>query len=127
MNESYTITTMVIENMTASYVKSGDLPVLATPVMIGLMEQAASYCLKTQLPEGMTSVGTEVEVRHLSATPLGATVKVQAVLTELSERRASFSLKAYDDAGLIGEGSHTRAIVNAERFMEKAENKLKSE
>ena len=103
---------------------SGSLPVLATPVLIAWMEEAACGCCAALLEEGTTSVGTEMNMRHTAASPVGMSVTVTAELTAVEGRILSFRVYAEDTAGEIGEGSHTRAIVRAERFMEKTNAKL---
>ncbi len=123
MNKKYTVTQAVSEKMTAKAVKSGSLRVLATPVLTALLEEAACGCLEGLLEEGMTSVGTEISVKHLAATPVGMTVTATAELLSLEGRKAEFALRAEDEQGLIGEGTHTRVAVAAERFQQKADAK----
>lgn len=114
---------MVEEENTAIAMGSGMLEVFATPSMIALMEQAASESIQTQLQEGETSVGTLLNVKHLSATPMGKRVRTETELIEVDGRRLVFTVKAYDNAGMIGEGVHERFIVKAEAFMNKANRK----
>jgi len=90
--------------------------VLSTPAMIGLMERAASRALTPLLPAGWTSVGTEVCVRHLAATPPGESVRATATLLEARGRRLKFRVEAHNATRKIGEGTHERAIVHLERF-----------
>lgn len=116
---------VVTYDKTAAAVGSGAAEVFATPMMIGLMEQAALSSLQPHLPEGQSSVGTLVNVRHLSATPVGMSVRAESEVTELDRRRVVFAVRAYDEAGLIGEGVHERFIIDSERFMEKCEAKKK--
>ena len=115
----------VSETDTAVKVGSGSLEVLATPVMIMLMEKAACCCIAGYLESDETTVGTEMNVKHLSATPVGADVYAEAELTDINGREYVFSVKAYDNAGVIGEGTHKRFLVYGERFTEKAKAKLK--
>ena len=115
----------VTEQDTAEQVGSGSLPVLATPVLIAWMEQAACGCCAALLEEGMTSVGTEMSMRHTAASPVGMPVTVTAELTAAEGRTLCFRVWAQDAAGPIGEGTHTRAVVRVERFMEKANAKQK--
>lgn len=122
-NKSFSVTATVEETMTAKNVKSGSLRVLATPVLAALCEQAACGCVAELLPEGKTSVGTELTLRHVAATPVGMRVNVIATLLESEGRELRFSLRAEDEAGLIGEGEHTRFLVDAERFQQKADAK----
>ncbi len=108
---------------TAEAMKSGLLPVFATPMMVALMEDAAAKSVQPYLNEGQTTVGTLVNVRHISATPEGMEVRAQSELLEAEGRKLVFSVCAYDGAGLIGEGTHERFIIDAARFMEKTRAK----
>lgn len=119
-----TITVAVEEKDTAIQIGSGSLRVLATPRVAALMEQAACALLAPFLEEGVTTVGTHIAVSHISATPVGGTVRVTAVLTQAEGRKYAFSVTAYDNAGLIAEGTHERFAVNTERFMQKTDAKL---
>ena len=119
----YTATTTVTEDKTAKAMGSGTLDVFATPAMIALMEKAAYKAVADYLDEGCGSVGTYLNIKHLAATPLGMTVRCEAELVEIDNRRLVFSVKAYDEAGLIGEGSHERFIVQNEKFMAKTNQK----
>ena len=111
---------LVTENNTARAMGSGALVVFSTPSMLALMEAAASGSVAPYLDEGCGTVGTRVEIRHTSATPLGMTVRCESELTEIDGRRLVFSVAAYDDSGLIGEGTHERFIIQESKFMEKA-------
>lgn len=104
---------------TALALGSGDMEVLATPAMVALMENAAMMTVADCLPEGSTTVGIEISTSHLKASAVGANVVAEATLQEVDGRRLVFSLKAWDDAGVIGEGKHTRFIVDRERFLSK--------
>ncbi|MCM1506897.1 MAG: thioesterase family protein [Ruminococcus flavefaciens] len=106
-------------------VGSGSLRVFATPVMIMLMEKSACNCLTGYLENDETTVGTEMNVKHVSATPEGMKVTAEAVLTEINGREFTFSVKAYDETGLIGEGIHKRFMVYGEKFTSKAQSKIK--
>jgi predicted thioesterase len=110
----------VNDKNTAAAMKSGLLPVFATPMMVALMEDAAMQSVQPYLLEGQSTVGTLVNVKHLSATPEGMTVTAQSELIEIDSRRLVFSVSAHDDAGLIGEGTHERFIIDAARFTQKA-------
>jgi predicted thioesterase len=110
----------VNDKNTAAAMKSGLLPVFATPMMVALMEDAAMQSVQPYLLEGQSTVGTLVNVKHLSATPKGMTVTAQSELIEIDSRRLVFSVSAHDDAGLIGEGMHERFIIDAARFTQKA-------
>ena len=104
---------------TALVLGSGDMEVLATPAMVALMENAAMKAVADYLPEGSTTVGIEISTSHLKASAVGANVVAEATLQEVDGRRLVFSLKAWDEAGVIGEGKHTRFIVDRERFLSK--------
>ncbi len=113
---------VVYEN-TATAVGSGILQVFGTPCMLALMEKTACESIESELEEGWGSVGTEVNIRHLAATPIGMTVRCETELVEVDGRRLVFNVLAYDDAGLIGDGTHERFIVNNEKFQSKADAK----
>lgn len=98
---------------------SGALPVLATPALVALIEQAAGNAVTSYLPPGMTTVGTALNLRHLAATPVGHNVQAEAVLVGVSGRRLEFKVTAFDEREKIAEGTHERFIVDAERFMVK--------
>lgn len=115
----------VTEGNTAAALGSGLLDVFATPAMITLMECTAWKSVADQLEEGEGTVGTHLDVAHLSATPLGMRVYCESELTEVDGRRLVFRVAAYDEAGLIGEGTHERFIVKNEKFQAKAEAKAK--
>jgi predicted thioesterase len=117
--------TIVTEQNTAKTYASGALPVFATPAMIGLMEQAAHDSLLAHLDEGQGTVGTTVDIRHLAATPVGMAVRATSELTAIDGRRLTFTVAAYDEAGVIGKGTHERFIIDVARFMQKAQDKLK--
>ena len=107
----------VTDNLTARAMGSGSLDVYATPAMIALMEAAAVAALASALPEGQTSVGVALDVAHLAATPLGGSARARAQVTGVEGRRVTFSVQAWDAKQLIGEGSHTRVVVDVRRFM----------
>ena len=113
----------VNEKNIASSLGSGVVDVFATPCLIGSMEEAAKTSVAPFLEEGMTTVGTKINVSHDAATPIGMTVRVESELTEIDGRRLVFAVKAYDDCGLVGQGTHERFIVRLDRFMEKANAK----
>lgn len=105
----------------ASVIGSGGLEVFSTPSMIALMENTAAGSLAPHLEEGQGSVGTAVNIKHIAATPLGMKVTCESEIIEIDRKRILFSVKAYDEKGLIGEGTHERFIIDNEKFM----NKLK--
>ncbi len=114
---------IVTADQTAEAMGSGLLPVYATPAMIALMEHTASNSVAGELEEGQGTVGTLLHVKHVSATPVGMQVTCEAKLVEIDRKRLVFEVKAFDEAGLIGEGIHERFIIEREKFMEKAESK----
>ena len=112
-----TVSLVVNEDATAKAIGSGDLEVLATPVMVGLMERAACKCLSDCLPPGMTSVGVAIDVQHMAASALGESIVAFAVVKDVNGRRVRFDVTARDSSGEIGRGSHTRTIVDPGPFM----------
>lgn len=112
-------TTVVSAANTAATLGSGDMDVFATPAMVALMENAAMLAVKDHLPEGSATVGTQINTSHLKASPLGATITASAELTAVDGRRLTFAVKAWDEKDIIGEGSHTRFVVDRERFLSK--------
>ena len=111
-------TTVVYEN-TAAAVGAGGVEVFGTPMMIALMEMASWRAVADSLEDGDVTVGTEVNVRHLAATPLGQQVRATAELIEIDGRRLVFKVEAYDEKRKIGEGQHVRFIVGLERFLKR--------
>ena len=118
------VCTLVEPEDTALSVGSGSLRVYATPCMAALMEGAACEALEGLLTDDQTTVGTELNIKHLSATPVGLEVKAQATVTAVEGKIISFALEAFDEAGKIGEGTHKRAIISAQRFLDKTYSKL---
>lgn len=116
---SFTTTMRVSPEVTAEYIGSGDLAVLATPAMCALMENAAMMAVTSHLEEGQTTVGTALNIEHSRATKVGEIITATAVLTEVNGRELQFNIAARDEVGVIGEGTHTRFIVNREKFMAK--------
>ena len=115
----YTSKKVVGESDTAQNVGSGTLPVFATPAMAALMENAAMKAVEQLLSEGETTVGSELNVKHLRPTAVGEEVEVTAILTSQEGRKLTISVVATDKNGTIGEGTHVRYIVNIEKFMQK--------
>lgn len=109
----------VMEGNTAEFIGSGDMAVLATPAMIALMENAAMLAVALHLDQGDTTVGTEIATSHIKASKVGNTISAIAELTAIEGRKLSFKIEAYDGDKLIGEGHHTRFIVNREKFLGK--------
>lgn len=115
--------TVVTDQNTANAVGSGLVPVFATPYMIALMENAAVNAVQAHLEEGQGTVGTKLEVTHDAATPIGMKVWAEAELTAVEGKKLTFSVKAFDEAGPIGGGTHERFIITVDRFLAKAEAK----
>ena len=109
----------VTDKDTAKALGSGGLDVLSTPIMVSLMENAALTSVRPYLDEGMDTVGTRLDISHDSATPVGMDAWAESELIEIDRRRLVFSVKAYDSAGLIGQGTHERFIVDMEKFTAK--------
>lgn len=109
---------------TASEVGSGELLVYATPCMAALMEGAACEAIAEALSEGQTSVGTMLSIEHTSATPVGMEVHAEAEVTAVEGKVITFAVTAWDEAGEIGKGTHKRVIVNSQKFLDKAYDKL---
>lgn len=109
---------------TAQEVGSGSLLVYATPCMVALMEGAACEAIAGALKEDQTTVGTMLNIEHISATPVGLEVRAEAEVTALEGKVITFEVHAYDEAGEIGRGTHQRVVVNSQKFLDKAYTKL---
>ena len=109
----------VTHEVTAAALGSGTQEVLATPYMIAMMEGSALRSVRPYLEDGQDTVGTLVNVKHLSATPVGADVRAESELVELDRRRLTFAVRAWCGDELIGEGVHERFIIDVAKFMEK--------
>jgi predicted thioesterase len=107
----------------ASIWGSGALDVFSTPAMIALMEKASVLTAAPFLPEGCSTVGTSVDVKHIASSPIGANIRAEAVLTCVDGRKLSYEVRAWDDKELIGEGLHERFVIDNKKFMEKTEAK----
>lgn len=123
---THTIEKTVTADMTAKAVGSGGLEVFGTPFMMGLMECAAMWCIQGELPEGKGTVGVEIQSSHLAPTPVGMKVSATAEVTAISEngKMVTFKVSARDEEDLIGEGTHTRAVISNDRFLQKCNDKL---
>ena len=104
---------------TASHYGSGLLEVFATPAMIALMEQSAHLLAKMYLPDNEDTVGIEVSIKHIKATPIGASVYSEAELINIDGKKLTFKVTAFDQSGEIGNGTHIRYIINPSKFMDK--------
>jgi len=119
-----TVGTSVEREDTALEVGSGSLLVYATPCMVALMESAACEAITEAISEDKTTVGIELNIAHLAATPVGMDVRAEAEVTAVEGNIITFAVTAYDESGKIGEGTHKRAIVTAQRFLDKTYAKL---
>ena len=115
----YTSELTVTDDVTAVKMGSGDMPVLATPAMMALMENAAMKAVAKELPEGCTTVGGHIESSHLRPTKVGDKVTATAEVTKVDGKKITFKVAAYCGDTLLGEGTHLRFIVDKERFMSK--------
>lgn len=115
--------TVVTTANVATNVGSGKVKVFATPMMISLIEKAAVLSIEPYLEPGQSSVGTHINVSHCAATPMGMTVWAETEVIEIDRRRVTFRVAAYDERGLIGEGTHDRFIIDVDKFQAKAESK----
>ena len=118
------VSTTVEREDTAYEVGSGALLVYATPCMVALMEGAACEAIAAAFGEDKTSVGIELNISHLSATPVGLEVRAEAEVTEVSGSIITFRVTAYDEAGKIGEGTHTRVVVSTQKFLDRTYSKV---
>lgn len=119
-----TVSTIAEREDTALEVGSGNLLVYATPCMIALMEGAACEAINGALPEDKTTVGIELNVQHTSATPVGLEVTAHAEVIAVEGSIITFRVTAEDEAGPIGEGTHKRAVITTQRFLDKTYSKL---
>ena len=115
---------LVAEEHTAPRVGSGKIHVLATPVMINVIEAAALAAIERLLPPGHQSLGTVLNVRHIAATPVGMRVTARAEVTAVSGRTVTFRVEARDEKDLIGDGTHERVVVNVEKFDQRVQRKI---
>ncbi len=115
---------VVAEQHTAAHLGSGGIKVLATPVMVALMEVAARNMVDPRLEPGFMTVGTGLVIKHLAATPLGMRVRARAELVRVQGHRLEFKVEVFDEREKVGEGTHTRAIVNLKRFWDKLQTKV---
>jgi fluoroacetyl-CoA thioesterase len=117
------VSVTVTPEVTAQHMGSGTVQVFATPELVRLMERAAVRALAEHLAPGQQSVGTLVNIRHLAASPIGATVTARAQLTAVEGRRLTFKVSATDDLDLVGEGTHERALIDMARFEDRVAKK----
>ncbi|HIS66190.1 MAG TPA: thioesterase family protein [Candidatus Scatomorpha merdipullorum] len=108
---------------TAKALGSGAVDVFSTPKLVALMEKAALLSVRDYLDEGMDTVGTHLDISHSAATPVGMTVRAESELIEVDRRRLVFSVKAWDETELVGEGTHERFIIDRDKFLAKCSSK----
>lgn len=114
---------VVTEELTAAHIGSGMVKVYATPMMIALMENTCARSVLSCLGEGEGTVGTHVNVSHSAATPIGMKVYCESELVEIDRRKLVFKVRAYDERGIIGEGTHERFIIDNQKFQAKIDAK----
>ncbi|GAU76099.1 hypothetical protein F3D3_0696 [Fusibacter sp. 3D3] len=114
---------IVEEKHTAAAFGSGTIFVFSTPMMIGLMENAALKCAQVGLSEGQSTVGTFVNVKHMAATPMNMKVKAIATIIEIDGKKLTFAVEAFDEKEKIGEGTHGRYVIDAEKFLKRVNEK----
>lgn len=117
----------VTDNDTASKAASGAIEVLGTPIMIAWMEETSLKLAQEELDEGFTTVGTEVNIKHLKGSLVGTKIKIVSILKEVDRKRLVFDVEVYEEDGniLVGQGSHTRFIIDIKKFFEKLKNSTK--
>ena len=120
------VTATVTDKDTASALGSGSLQVFATPMMVAKMEESACQAVAPFLEDGETTVGTALDIQHVSATPVGMTVTAEAEIVAVNGREITFQVSAKDEAGTIGNGTHKRFLVYAEKFQAKADKRGQS-
>jgi predicted thioesterase len=116
-------TETVTELLLATRLGSGSVAVYATPAMIALMESAAVATIDPLLPEGQASVGIALDVKHLAATPPGQQVRARAEVIQVEGRKVTLAVRAWDEQELIGEGTHTRYVIDVARFLQRVQSK----
>ena len=121
---SATIERVVTQDMTAERLGSGDVAVLGTPAVLALAEAASVAAVRAELQPDQTTVGVSIELEHLAPTPVGGEVRATATLAGIEDRRLRFDVTAHDGVGEIARGTHTRAVVDRDRFTETATKRL---
>jgi len=115
---------LVTQENTAKKYGSGGIDVYATPAMVSLMENASLKAVDPKLPEGFATVGIKLDVKHLAATPIGMNVRAKAILKSIENKKLTFQVEAYDEKEIIGEGIHIRYIIQTDKFLQKAQEKI---
>jgi len=114
---------IVTKELTAQAMGSGELPVFATPAVVALAEETAWRSVAAHLEPGQGTVGTQLQLEHISATPVGMKVRCETELIEIDRRKLTFSVAVYDEVGVVAKGTHCRFIVENEKFLKRAEKK----
>jgi predicted thioesterase len=117
---------VVTKELTAQAMGSGELPVFATPAVVALAEETAWRSVAAELEPGQVTVGTLLQIEHVSATPVGMKVRCETELTEIDRRKLTFSVMVCDEAGVVAKGTHCRFIVENEKFLGRAEKKAEA-
>ena len=123
VGDKFTSELIVEEKHTAAAFGSGNIHVFSTPMMIGLMENAALNCAQNGIEQEYSTVGTTIDIKHIAATPLGQRVTATAELIEIEDKRLLFKVEAFDEQEKIGEGTHGRYIIHAAKFLERVNRK----
>ncbi len=116
--------TIVTEEVTAKSMLSGQLPVYATPSLIAFVEFTCAESVQKYLDDGLGTVGTLINIKHIAASPVGATIRCESELTQIDRKRLVFSVNVYDNFELIAQGTHERFIITNSKFMAKSNDKL---
>ncbi|HEY43845.1 MAG TPA: thioesterase family protein [Anaerolineae bacterium] len=114
----------VTPELTAPHIGSGSLSVYATPAMAALVEHTCASMISKLLPEGHTSVGVEIHVRHLAPTPVNGVVRIRAEIVAVEKQQISFTAKIFDELELVGEADHRRAVIDVDRFLKRVDAKV---
>ena len=114
----------VIPELTAPHIGSGSLSVYATPAMAALVEHTCAAMISKLLPEGHTSVGVEIHIRHLAPTPVNGVVRIRAEIVAVEKQKIYFAAKILDELELVGEADHTRAVIEIDRFLKRVDAKV---
>lgn len=122
-NSQAEVSELVNDKNNAVSMSCGKSPVYATPAMVALMEMAAIHAVDPQLPEGTNTVGIAIDVKHISASPIGMKIRAKATLVAQDRRHLDFKIEAFDEVGLIGTATHERFIIDSVPFLAKAEAK----
>lgn len=125
VGDQFTSELIVEEKHTAAAFGSGDILVFSTPNMVGLMENAALNCAQEGLEDGLSTVGTFLNIKHSAATPVGMKVKAIAELIEIEGKKLTFKVTAYDELDQIGSGTHGRYIIDSQKFLDRVNQKSK--